>query len=61
MKSITIYEIRHEEGQDYWGVYFGEVFVQQFRAKSRSKGEIQRLLDHINKRLLEANGKEVAK
>ncbi len=52
---MSKYEIKHEKGQDYWSVYFGEIWVEQFRAKSRSKVEIQRLLDHINKRLMEAS------
>jgi hypothetical protein len=52
------YKIKHEQGQDHWSVYFGDTRVERFRAKSRSKAEIQRLLDHMNQLLEEL---EVAK
>ena len=45
------YQIKHEQGQDYWSVYYGDTWVEQFRAKSRSKAEIQRLLYHMNQKL----------
>jgi hypothetical protein len=33
---------------DYWNVMCGEEFVMRCRAKSRSKVEMQKLLDHVN-------------
>tara|TARA_R100001126_G_scaffold93429_1_gene63834 strand:+ start:735 stop:932 length:198 start_codon:yes stop_codon:yes gene_type:complete len=49
------YKIKHEQGQDYWIVYFGDTWVERFRAKSRSKAEIQRLIDHMNQQLNRSN------
>ena len=37
-----------ETHEDYWDVMFGEEFVMSCRAKSRSKVEMQVLLDHFN-------------
>ena len=47
-KIKPIYHIRHEAGANEWCVYYGEELVGFFRAKSRSKKEMQRLLDHVN-------------
>jgi hypothetical protein len=35
---------------DYWDVMYREEFVMRCRAKSRSKVEMQVLLDHFNSR-----------
>ena len=43
------YRISENDG-DYWNVMFGEQFVMRCRAKSRSKAEMQKLLDHFNSR-----------
>jgi hypothetical protein len=43
------YRISETHG-DYWDVMFGEQFVMRCRAKSRSKVEMQVLLDHFNSR-----------
>ena len=45
------YKIEHKSGHDCWQVTFNGEPVMAFRAKSRSKKEMQLLLDHINKRL----------
>jgi len=53
------YHIKHfgkgEQRENEFYVFFGEEVVLGFRAKSRSKKETQRLLNHINN-LLEKKG-----
>ena len=43
------YHIEHNKGDNYWHVMYGTKWVESFRAKSRSKVQIQKLLDHIIK------------
>lgn len=49
------YHIRHEkeEGKldNYWEVYYEDKLIGSYRYKSRSKFEMQGLLDHMNKRV----------
>ena len=46
-----------ETHEDYWDVMYGEEVVMSCRAKSRSKVEMQKLLDHFNARVdIEKNG-----
>ena len=49
------YHIRHEkvDGRlsDSWHVYHDDKIVDSYRAKSRSKFEMQYLLDHVNEEL----------
>ncbi len=40
-----------ETHEDYWDVMYGEEVVMSCRAKSRSKVEMQKLLDHFNARV----------
>ncbi len=37
-----------------WYVKFGDEFIDDYRAKSRSRAETQRLLNHMNQKLTEA-------
>jgi hypothetical protein len=45
---MKTYKIEHKSGQDYWQVTFNGEPIMAFRAKSRSKKEMQLLLDHMN-------------
>ena len=52
------YWISETKGE-YWDVMFGEEVVMSCRAKSRSKVEMQKLLDHFNARVdIEKKGQE---
>ena len=46
-----MYKIKHETGNDYWSIFFNGTWIEQFRAKSRSKKEMQGLLNDINCRM----------
>ena len=46
-----VYRIKHDKHSKFWGVWFGDTLVEIFRAKSRSKVEMQKLLDHMNQQL----------
>ena len=52
--SENKYFLSKTEG-GYWNVYYGtkekHEWVQDYRAKSRSRFEMQYLLDHVNKQL----------
>jgi len=48
------YWIRKSQG-GYWDVMFGEEHVLSCRAKSRSKAEMQKLLDHFNAKFEEGS------
>ena len=49
------YHIKHfgkgAEREDYFYIFFGEEIVLVLRAKSRSKKQMQLLLDHMNNQL----------
>jgi 1,2-phenylacetyl-CoA epoxidase catalytic subunit len=49
------YHIKHfgkgEERDEEFHVFFGDKVVLGLKAKSRSKKQMQRLLDHMNKQL----------
>ncbi len=49
------YHIRHEKKDgrldDRWYVYYDDKLIDGYRAKSRSKFEMQYLLDHVNEEL----------
>ena len=42
------------ERYSYWVVMFGDEIIDEYRAKSRSRSEMQRLLNHMNQKLTEA-------
>ncbi|MBF86301.1 MAG: hypothetical protein CL489_17745 [Acidobacteria bacterium] len=46
-----MYKIKHETGNDYWSIFFNGTWIEQFRAKSRSKVEMQGLLNDVNCRM----------
>ncbi len=50
------YHIRHfgkgDDRENEFYIYYGEEVVLGLRAKSRSKKETQRLLDHVNNTIL---------
>lgn len=46
-----MYKIKHEKGMDYWSIFFNGTWIEQFRAKSRSKKQMQGLLDDVNCRM----------
>ena len=49
------YHIRHEKVggrlDDRWYIYYNDKLIDGYRAKSRSKFEMQYLLDHVNSKL----------